>query len=90
MLSMDEVLDLVPGAIIELAKNSEEPLDLMVNNKQIGFGTAVKVGENFGIRIEHIGDVRDRIQALSPSSVADTDVTPVAAAIPAEDRPAAG
>jgi len=63
-MSFREVLDLVPGAIIELPKGSDEELDLMVNNKQVGFGTAVKVGENFGLRITYIGDVRERIEAL--------------------------
>jgi flagellar motor switch protein FliN/FliY len=59
-----EVINLVPGAIIELPKNAEAELDLLVNNKQIGTGTAVKVGENFGLRITYIGDVRQRIAAL--------------------------
>lgn len=59
-----EVLALVPGSIIELPKRAEEPLDLMVNNKQIGVGSAVKIGENFGIRIAMIGDAASRIRAL--------------------------
>ncbi len=59
-----EVLALVPGSIIELFKNADDPLDLMVNNRQIGLGTAVKIGENFGIRITSVGPVRDRIHAM--------------------------
>ena len=72
MMTLSEVLGLVPGAIIELPKNSEEELDLLVNNKQIGTGTAVKVIENFGIRITYIGDIKERIQALGsggPSAI---------------------
>src|SRR2546423_6317944 len=64
MMTLGEVIGLAPGAIIELPKTSEAELDLMVNNKQIGTGTAVKVGENFGLRISYIGDVRERIAAL--------------------------
>ncbi len=63
-LTTREVLALVPGSIIELPKNADEPLDLMVNNRQIGVGTAVKIGENFGIRIIGIGGVRERIEAM--------------------------
>jgi flagellar motor switch protein FliN/FliY len=63
-LSLGEVLDLAPGAIIELPKNVEDELDLLVNNKQVGTGVAVKVGENFGLRITYLGDVRVRIAAL--------------------------
>lgn len=63
-MTMSEVLGLVPGAIIELHKNSEAELDLLINNKQIGTGSAVKVVENFGIRINYIGDIKQRIAAL--------------------------
>ena len=38
--------------------------NLLVNNKPIGSGNAVKVGENFGIRINFIGDLKDRILAM--------------------------
>jgi len=63
-LTVSEVLGLFPGAIIELPKNAEDELDLLVNNKQIGTGSAVKVGENFGIRINYLGDIKTRIAAL--------------------------
>lgn len=59
-----EVLSLVPGAIIELPKNAEAELQLLVNNKPIGLGQAVKVGENFGLRVTHIGDEAERLEAL--------------------------
>jgi flagellar motor switch/type III secretory pathway protein FliN len=45
-LSFAEVLRLGAGAIIEFSKSSDEPLELMINNKSIGFGDAVKVGES--------------------------------------------
>lgn len=63
-LSMSEVMRLGVGAIIEFAKSSDESLDLMINNKTIGYGEAVKVGENFGLRITQIGDVREIISAM--------------------------
>jgi flagellar motor switch protein FliN/FliY len=63
-MPLDDILALGPGAIVELTKSAEEELDLLVNNKQIGRGTAVKVGENFGIRITKIGTPRQRVEAL--------------------------
>lgn len=62
-----EVTSWIPGAIVELPKHSEEELHILVNNKIIGTGVAVKVGENFGVRITYIGDVKHRIQALGSS-----------------------
>ncbi len=63
-MPMEKVLSLGPGAIIELEKPAEDDLDLMVNNKLIGHGRAVKVGENFGIRITSIGTAAERVQAM--------------------------
>ena len=83
-----DVVSLVPGAIIELNKTAEEELDLLVNNKQIGSGAAVKVGENFGLRVTYIGDVRERIAALGGVPVApepeDDGFDSFDAAMPAE------
>ena len=66
-LLLSEVLRLGTGAIVEFLKRSDEPLELLINNKIIGLGETVKVGENFGLRITHIGDVKQLIQALGAS-----------------------
>lgn len=67
-MDLREILALSPGAIIEIPKNAEAELELRVHNKTIGCGNAVKVGENFGLQITYIGDVRDRIAALGAAS----------------------
>ena len=67
-MTVGEVLDLTPGSIIELPKTSEEELEILINNKVIGSGNAVKVGENFGIRVRFIGDLADRIAAMGPDA----------------------
>lgn len=61
--TMDDILALGPGAILELPKPSEDELDILINNKPVGQGLAVKVGENFGLRISHIVTKEDRLQA---------------------------
>lgn len=66
-LTLSEVTRLGIGAIIEFAKSNNEPLDLMINNKSIGTGEAVKVGENFGLRITQIGDMRHLVHSLAGS-----------------------
>ena len=63
-LTLAEVMRLGPGAIIEFSKSSDEPLELLINNKAIGLGDAVKVGENFGLKINQIGDVKEVIRSL--------------------------
>ena len=63
-MSMAEVMRLGSGAIVEFTRSSDEPLELLVNNKVVGVGEAVKVGENFGLKISQIGDVKQVIRSL--------------------------
>ncbi len=63
-MRMREVMSMMPGTIIELPKPADSELELFVNNKAVGSGSAVKVGENFGIRISYIGNLKDRIEAM--------------------------
>ncbi len=63
-VSVGEVVSWSPGAIIELNKTVDDELQLQVNNVPIGTGTAYKIGENFGIKISFVGDLRSRIKAL--------------------------
>ena len=67
-LMLSEVMRLGIGAIIEFSKRNDEPLELMINNKTIALGDTVKVGENFGLRITQIGDIRETIQGLANSN----------------------
>jgi flagellar motor switch protein FliN/FliY len=78
-MTMAQVVSLVPGVIIELPKNADEELELLVNNKPLGTGLAVKVGENFGIRITHIGDVKARVEAMGSAAIAKASPTAKAA-----------
>lgn len=64
-IALAEVLALAPGAILELPKTSEEELDVLVNNRLIGRGHAVKIGENFGIEITAINNSTERVEAIA-------------------------
>ncbi|MFG0306919.1 MAG: FliM/FliN family flagellar motor C-terminal domain-containing protein [Phycisphaerales bacterium JB040] len=72
-MSMREVTGLTPGMIIELPMKVEEDLTLLVANKAIGQGSAVKVGENFGVRISFIGDLRSRLNAATSFIIGQAD-----------------
>lgn len=63
-LPLGDVINLSPGSIIEFSRSSEQPLELQVNNKIIGKGSAVKVGEKFGLRINRIAQVSEKIRSL--------------------------
>ncbi len=63
-MTVGEVMRLAVGAIVEFHKPSDEELELLANNKPIGKGHAVKVGENFGIKITTVGPVKETIRKL--------------------------
>ena len=63
-MALSDVRNWMAGSIIELTKKADSELDLMINNKAVGAGLAVKVGENFGIRLTYVGDLRKRIEAM--------------------------
>ena len=63
-MPIQTVRNLSVGSIIEFEKSVEDPLDLRINNRPIGRGQCVKVGEDFGLRVSEIVDKAARIRSL--------------------------
>lgn len=55
-----EILELAPGSVVELDKLAGEPVDILVNGKQIAKGEVVVIDENFGVRVTEIIGQLDR------------------------------
>jgi len=53
-LPMREVLELAPGAIIQLSQQASDPVGLYVNDKLIAYGEVVVVEDSFGIKITEL------------------------------------
>ncbi|SEJ55986.1 flagellar motor switch protein FliN [Demequina mangrovi] len=53
-LPMRQVLDLVPGTVLELDRNAGAPADVMVNGRLVARGEVVVIDEDYGIRISEI------------------------------------
>lgn len=53
-LPMRQVLDLVPGTVLELDRAAGSPADVMVNGRLVARGDVVVVDEEYGIRITEI------------------------------------
>ncbi len=62
--SVQEILNLSTGSIIELDKLAGEPVDILVNNKLIAKGEVVVIDENFGVRVTDIISQSDRLKRL--------------------------
>jgi flagellar motor switch protein FliN len=63
-LSVKEILELVPGSLVELDKLAGENVDLFVNGKLFARGEVVVVDENFGVRVSSIVTPKERIERL--------------------------
>ena len=63
-MTIQELLALSPGSVIELDKLAGEPLDILVNDRLIARGEAVVVNDKFGIRITDIVSPSERIARL--------------------------
>ncbi len=64
-LSIKRILELAPGAVVELDRMAGEPVDLLVNDKVVAKGEVVVVDENFGIRIVSLVSPEERIKSLA-------------------------
>jgi len=63
--SIQQVLSLREGSVIELDKLVEEPVDLYINGVPLARGEIVVVNENFGLRITEIVSSSQRLESLS-------------------------
>ena len=63
-MTIQELLALSPGSVIELDKLAGEPLDVVINGRLVARGEAVVVNEKFGIRITDIVSRAERIARL--------------------------
>jgi len=53
-MSMQEVLQLGPGSVVQLDKTADAPVELFVNQKLVARGEVVMMDERFGIKITEI------------------------------------
>lgn len=63
-MTVEDVLALGPGSVIELNKLAGEPVDILVNDQLIARGEVVVVDENFGVRVTEIVSPRRRATAM--------------------------
>jgi len=53
-MSVGKLLDLSPGAVVELNRGAGEPLDVFVNGALVAHGEIVVVNDKYGIRLTDV------------------------------------
>lgn len=54
-ITMSQLLAIMPGALVTFNKSCDDMLDLYVNNSLYCRGEAIKIGESFGLKVDHVG-----------------------------------
>ena len=62
--SLHEVLDLATGAVLELDREIQEPVDLVLNGRVIARGEVVVVDGNYGLRVSEVASAQRRVGSL--------------------------
>lgn len=63
-ITLQELLRLNEGSVVELNRLAGDPLDILVNGTAIAKGEVVIVGEEFGIRFGEIVDPQKRAESI--------------------------
>ena len=62
--TLEEVLKLNEGSVIVFKKHNSEPLDILINNRRIGAGKTIKIGERFGVHVREVGTPEELLAKL--------------------------
>jgi flagellar motor switch protein FliN/FliY len=66
-MTLGQALALGPGSVVALSRSAREPVDLLVNGKQVARGEVVVIDDDFGLRITEVGALgADRADATDP------------------------
>ncbi|HUI83872.1 MAG TPA: flagellar motor switch protein FliN [Candidatus Binatia bacterium] len=64
LATLREVLELASGAVLELDREVQEPVDLVLNGRVIARGEVVVVDGNYGLRITDVVSPQQRVSSM--------------------------
>jgi flagellar motor switch protein FliN/FliY len=65
-MTLGQALALGPGSVVALSRSAREPVDLLVNGKQVARGEVVVIDDDFGLRITEVNDLVEEEPAPQP------------------------
>ncbi len=63
-IKLEEILKLGEGSIIELDKNADDPINIIVNQRPIAKGEVIVIDETFGVRLTNILNTEEQKDLL--------------------------
>ena len=63
-MSLNEILELGRGSLIELDTLENQEVEILVNGKKVAYGPVVISNQNFGIKITEVLEPEDLVNSL--------------------------
>ena len=64
-MSLNEILELGRGSLIELDTLENQEVEILVNGKKVAYGQVVISNQNFGIKITEVLEPEDLVNSLT-------------------------
>ena len=65
MLTLEAVSRLGPGSLVELSRQPDDPVDVLLNGRLVARGEVVVVAGNYGVRITEVASAAERLSTLN-------------------------
>ena len=63
-ISIQELLALNSGSVVELLRMADEPMDILVNGRLVAHGEAVVIGDKFGVRLTDVVSAKECLKGI--------------------------
>jgi flagellar motor switch protein FliN/FliY len=67
-MTLKSLASLAPGAVIDLGRSPDDPVEVLVSNKVVARGEVVTVGGSYGVRITDIISPAERARYMEVSA----------------------
>ncbi len=64
-MTLKDIFDLSKGSVIELDNSEDKEVEIYVNDRKIGYGHVVIVGQKFGVKITSILGEDELVKTIS-------------------------
>jgi flagellar motor switch protein FliN/FliY len=68
VLTLDALSRLAPGSLLELGRQPDDPVEILINGRLVARGEVVVVAGNYGVRVTEVQNAVERMNTLNTGS----------------------
>ena len=65
IVSIEALSKLGPGSLVELSRQPDDPVDVLINGRLVARGEVVVVAGNYGVRVTQVVSADERMRTLN-------------------------